>query len=39
MNLVHGADSPASAAREIPIFFSEGEILAYSTADARWLGG
>jgi nucleoside-diphosphate kinase len=39
MNLVHGADSPDSAAREIPIFFSEGEILAYSTADAPWLGG
>lgn len=39
MNLVHGSDSPASAAREIPIFFAEGEILEYSTADAPWLGG
>ncbi|MCD5408376.1 nucleoside-diphosphate kinase [Candidatus Bipolaricaulota bacterium] len=39
MNLVHGSDSPASAAQEIPIFFSEGEILEYSTADAPWLGG
>lgn len=39
MNLVHGSDSPASAAREIPIFFSEGEILDYQTADAPWLGG
>ena len=27
-NLVHGSDSPESAAREIPIFFSEDEILA-----------
>jgi len=26
-NLVHGSDSPASAAREIPIFFSEDEIM------------
>jgi nucleoside-diphosphate kinase len=25
-NLVHGSDSPASAAREIPIFFNEKEI-------------
>jgi len=39
MNLVHGSDSPASAAREIPIFFSDEEILDYSTADAPWLGG
>ncbi|HIE48338.1 TPA: nucleoside-diphosphate kinase [Candidatus Bipolaricaulota bacterium] len=39
MNLVHGSDSPASAAREIPIFFSEDELLAYSLADAPWLGG
>jgi nucleoside-diphosphate kinase len=39
MNLVHGSDSPASAAREIPIFFSAEEILDYTTADAPWLGG
>ena len=26
-NLVHGSDSPASAAREIPLFFSELEII------------
>ena len=39
MNLVHGSDSPASAAREIPIFFADEEILDYSTADAPWLGG
>ena len=38
-NLVHGSDSPESAAREIPIFFSEGELLDYSMADEPWLGG
>jgi len=38
-NLVHGSDSPESAAREIPIFFSEGEIFDYSMADEPWLGG
>ncbi|GAB4308221.1 MAG: nucleoside-diphosphate kinase [Candidatus Bipolaricaulota bacterium] len=39
MNLVHGSDSPAAAAREIPLFFSPGEILSYPMADAAWLGG
>ncbi len=39
MNLVHGSDSPASAAREIPLFFSQDELLSYSLADAPWLGG
>ena len=39
MNLVHGSDSPASAAREIPLFFSSDEILSYPMADAAWLGG
>jgi len=38
-NLVHGSDSPESAAREIPIFFSEGELFDYSMADEPWLGG
>lgn len=28
-NCVHGSDSPESAARELPIFFGEGEILDY----------
>ena len=28
-NCVHGSDSPESAARELPIFFGEGEILSY----------
>ena len=38
-NLVHGSDSPESAAREIPIFFSEGELFDYSMVDEPWLGG
>jgi nucleoside-diphosphate kinase len=28
-NLVHGSDSAESAAREIPLFFGEGELVAY----------
>lgn len=39
MNLIHGSDSPATAAREIPIFFAPEEILDYDIADQRWLGG
>lgn len=39
MNLIHGSDSPASAAREIALFFREDELVSYATADAAWLGG
>lgn len=39
MNLIHGSDSPQTAAREIPLFFSEEEILEYKIADSPWLGG
>ncbi|NOX44997.1 MAG: nucleoside-diphosphate kinase [Caldiserica bacterium] len=39
MNLVHGSDSPQTAAREIPIFFAPEEILDYDIADREWLGG
>ncbi|MBC7221715.1 nucleoside-diphosphate kinase [Candidatus Bipolaricaulota bacterium] len=39
MNLIHGSDSPSSAAREIALFFHEEEILTYNTADSAWLGG
>lgn len=39
MNLIHGSDSQASAAREIALFFREDEILSYSTADSAWVGG
>lgn len=39
MNLIHGSDSQASAAREIALFFREDEILSYNTANSAWLGG
>ncbi|MBI4232453.1 nucleoside-diphosphate kinase [Candidatus Peregrinibacteria bacterium] len=37
MNLVHGSDSPESAAREIPIFFSKEELLSYDICDKDWV--
>jgi len=36
-NLVHGSDSPESAAREIPILFQAGEIVEYNLVGASWL--
>ena len=36
-NLVHGSDSPASAAREIGLFFRPGEVLSYSRPADAWL--
>ncbi|MEA3459807.1 MAG: nucleoside-diphosphate kinase [Chloroflexota bacterium] len=36
-NLVHGSDSPETAAYEIPIFFREEEILSYSRDVDRWV--
>jgi nucleoside-diphosphate kinase len=36
-NLVHGSDSPASAEREIAIFFEPGEILSRAPEGAPWL--
>lgn len=36
-NLVHGADSQESASREIPMFFSEDELLDYDPAALRWV--
>lgn len=36
-NLVHGSDSPESAAREVTLFFSEQEILAYPRDVDRWI--
>jgi len=35
-NLIHGSDSPESAAREIPLFFSDAEICGYDLAGMRW---
>lgn len=36
-NLIHGADSEASAEREIGLFFRPEEILAYTRIDEDWL--
>ncbi len=36
-NIVHGSDSPASAAREIALHFSESELLNYKRIDEAWL--
>jgi len=37
-NLVHGSDSIESAAREIGLFFAEGELLDYRRSIDAWLG-
>jgi nucleoside-diphosphate kinase len=36
-NLVHGSDSPQSAAREVALFFEESELGEYSLPDEKWL--
>ncbi len=36
LNLVHGSDSPESAAYEIGIYFKPDELLDYRTPEARW---
>ena len=36
-NLVHGSDSPETAAQEIALFFSEDEIMSYSRDVDRWI--
>ncbi len=38
MNLVHAADGPEAARREIDIFFTPGEIHVYEPTLRRWLG-
>jgi len=35
-NLVHASDSPASAVREIGIFFNQNEILDYTLTQNKW---
>jgi len=41
-NVIHASDSPASAAREAAIYFSEGDLVAYSRIDEpvlyEWTG-
>jgi len=39
MNLIHGADSPENAEREINLFFSENEIFEYQRCDEVWVHG
>ena len=36
-NLVHGSDGPDTAAYEIPLFFTEDEILSYERAVDGWI--
>jgi nucleoside-diphosphate kinase len=36
-NLVHGSDSPESAAMEIALYFQPDEILDHTPADAAWV--
>ena len=36
-NLVHGSDGPDTADFEVPLFFSEDEILAYERDHDRWI--
>jgi nucleoside-diphosphate kinase len=36
-NLVHGSDSPETAAYEIPIFFRDDEVLSYPRDTDRWI--
>jgi len=36
-NLVHGSDSPESAAREIALWFRPEDLLAYSVAGEEWV--
>jgi nucleoside-diphosphate kinase len=37
MNVVHGSDSVESAAREVPIFFSDAELLDWESSGAGWI--
>ncbi len=36
-NLVHGSDSPQSAAEEIALYFQPGELLEYAPAGSQWV--
>lgn len=36
-NIVHASDSPASAEREIALFFDPEEIMSYRKADEQWM--
>src|SRR5437762_2414277 len=36
-NLIHGSDSPESAARELGLFFKDGELLDWTPASQGWV--
>ncbi len=36
-NLVHGSDSPESAARELALFFAPGDLLDYPLGNREWI--
>ena len=38
-NLIHGSDSPESAATEVPLYFTPDEIVTYQLSDSAWLYG
>ncbi len=38
-NLIHGSDSAESAEYEIPLYFSQDELVEYTLADEDWLYG
>lgn len=37
-NLIHGSDSPENAATEIELWFKLAELVAWTPADANWVG-
>ena len=36
-NLIHGSDSPEAAERELGLFFSDGEVLAFDRSVEGWV--
>ncbi len=38
-NVVHGSDSPKSAAREINLFFDSAELMSYNVDINKWING
>lgn len=37
MNIIHGSDSPESAAREISLWFKEAELVSYEKTISKWI--
>ena len=37
MNVIHGSDSPESAAREVALFFTDGELVEWASGSAAWV--